>query len=125
MISSGGRSKLELRRSWIILHLQLERLHEFNPRLVLPFVYVSRFHISGHWDPDALARWYTMIPTCRLVHKGEPPAQKLLLDHRTGAGNSGGKARSRLKEWITSVLDYYEVHPPCAEATAVVKLGLV
>ena len=75
----------------------------------MPFVYVSRFHISGHWDPDALARWYTMIPTCRLVHKGEPPAQKLLLDYRTGAGNSGGKARSRLKEWITSVLDYYGV----------------
>ena len=105
MISSGGRSKLELSRSWIILHLQLERPHEFNPRLVLPFVYVSRFHISGHRDPDALARWNTMIPTCRLVSKAGCMQQKLLLDHRTGAGNSGGKARSRLKEWIDFALN--------------------
>ena len=86
-------------------HLQLELKRDLRCRLAVPFVYVSRFHISGHWDPDALARWYTMIPTCRLVHKGEPPAQKLLLDHRTGAGNSGGKARSRLKEWIDFALN--------------------
>ena len=104
-------------------YLQLELPHDISCRLAVPFVYVSRFHISGHWDPDALARWYTMIPTCRLVHQGEPPAQKLLLDHRTGAGNSGGKARSRLKEWITSVLDYYGVHPPAQKLLLVKNLG--
>ena len=104
-------------------YLQLELPHDVRCRLAVPFIYVSRFHISGHWDPDALARWYTMIPTCRLVHKGEPPAQKLLLDHRTGAGNSGGKARSRLKEWITSVLDYYGVHPPAQKLLLVKNLG--
>ena len=55
-------------------------------RLAVPSVYVSWFYISGHWDPDALARWNTVIPTCRLVYKGEPPAQRLLLEYRTGAG---------------------------------------
>ncbi len=105
MISSGGRSKLELRRSWIIPHLQLELPHEFDPRLAVPSVYVSRFHISGHWDPDALARWNTMMSYLVSFLELHPPAQKLLLDHRTGAGNSGGKARSRLKEWIDFALN--------------------
>ena len=105
MISSGGRSKLELRRSWISLHLQLERPHEFDPRLAVPFVYVSRFYISGHWDPDALARWNTMIPTCRLVHKGEPPAQSNFCWVKDCAGSTGGKARSRLSEWIDFALN--------------------
>jgi len=90
----------------------------------VPSVYVSRFHISGHWDPDALARWYTLMPTCRLVSKAGCMQQKLLLDHRTGAGKCFRKARSRLKEWITSVLDYYGVGHPAGE-TFVVKLGLV
>ena len=78
-------------------YLQLELKRDLRCRLAVPSVYVSWFYISGHWDPDALARWNTVIPTCRLVSRGELPAQKLLLDHRTGAGNSGGKARSRLK----------------------------
>ena len=123
MISSGGLSKLELRRSWIILHLQLELPHDISCRLAVPFVYVSRFHISGHWDPDALARWYTMMSYLVSFLELHPPAQKLLLDHRTGAGNSGGKARSRLKEWITSVLDYYGVHPPAQKLLLVKNLG--
>ena len=42
-------------------HLQLELPHDISCRLAVPFVYVSRFHISGHWDPDALARWYTLM----------------------------------------------------------------
>ena len=55
-------------------------------RLAVPSLHVPRSHLSGHWDPDALARWNTVIPTCRLVYKGEPPAQRLLLEYRTGAG---------------------------------------
>ena len=35
-----------------------------------------------------------------------PPAQKLSLKYRTAVGYFR-KARSRLSEWITSVLDYY------------------
>ena len=78
-------------------HLQLELPHDLRCRLPVPFVYVPNIHISWHWDPDALARWYTLMPTCRLVSRGEPPAQKLMLECRTGAGSSDGKARSRLK----------------------------
>ena len=55
-------------------------------RLAVPSLHVPRSHLSGHWDPDSLARWNTVIPTCRLVYKGEPPAQRLLLEYRTGAG---------------------------------------
>jgi len=29
--------------------------------LAVPFVYVSWYHISWHWDPDALARWYSLM----------------------------------------------------------------
>ena len=87
------------------MHLQLELRFDYRCRLAVPFIYVPRFHISGHWDPDALARWNTMIPTCRLVQKGEPPAQKLLLEYRTGAGKCFRKARSRLSEWIDFALN--------------------
>ena len=90
-------------------HLQLELPHDLRCRLAVPFVYVPRFHISWHWDPDALARWYTLMPTSRLVSKGELPAQKPLLVTGLALGTGRGKARSRLKEWITSVLDYYGV----------------
>ena len=78
-------------------HLQLELKRDLRCRLSVPSVYVPNIYIGWHWDPDALARWSTVIFHLGLVYKGEPPAQKLLLDHRTGAGNSDGKARSRLK----------------------------
>jgi hypothetical protein len=67
-------------------HLQLELPHDLRCRLAVPSVYVSRFHISWHWDPDALARWNTVIPTCRLVSRAGPMQRKLLLEYRTGAG---------------------------------------
>ena len=70
----------------------------------MPFVYVPRFHISWHWDPDALARWSTMMSYLVSFLRVAPPQQKLMLDHRTGAGNSDGKARSRLSEWIDFAL---------------------
>ena len=70
----------------------------------MPFVYVPRFHISGHWDPDALARWNTVMYYLVSSRKVSPLQQKLLLRDRTGAGNSGGKARSRLSEWIDFAL---------------------
>ena len=83
-------------------YLQLELPHDVRCRLAMPSVYVSRFHISWHWDPDALARWYTMIPTCRLVHKGEPPAQKLLLVTGLALGNCCGMKNGKVAslEWF-------------------------
>ena len=50
-------------------------------RLAMPSVYVSWFYISGHWDPDALARWYTVIPTCRLVSKAGRPCAEANAKH--------------------------------------------
>ena len=67
-------------------YLQLELPHDLRCRLAVPSVYVSRFHISWHWDPDALARWNTVIPTCRLVYRAGPMQQLLLMECRTGAG---------------------------------------
>jgi len=67
-------------------HLQLELKRDLRCRLLVPSVYVSRFHISWHWDPDALARWNLVMSYLGLVYKGEPPAQRLLLEYRTGAG---------------------------------------
>ena len=68
------------------LHLQLELLHDHRCRLAVPSLHVPRTHLSGHWDPDALARWYTLMPTCRLVSRAGPVQRKLLLEYRTGAG---------------------------------------
>jgi len=67
-------------------YLQLELPHDLRCRLPVPFVYVPRFHISGHWDPDALARWYTLMPTCRLVSRAGSRQHQLLMEFRTGAG---------------------------------------
>jgi len=55
-------------------------------RLAVPSLHVPRAHLSWHWDPDALARWYTLIPTCRLVSKAEPMQRNLLMEYRTGVG---------------------------------------
>ena len=81
-------------------------------RLAMPSLHVPRAHLSWHWDPDALARWYTLMPTCRLVSRTGSRQQKLLLVTGLALGTRCGKARSRLKEWITSVLDYYRVWHP-------------
>ena len=62
-------------------HLQLELKRDLRCRLPVPSVYVSRFHISGHWDPDALARWYTLIPTCRLVYRAAPPCAEVTAEY--------------------------------------------
>jgi hypothetical protein len=67
-------------------YLQLERPHEFSPRLAVPFVYVPNIHISGHWDPDALARWNTMIPIPRLVSRVACTCAEITDGVRTGAG---------------------------------------
>ena len=67
-------------------YLQLELPHDISCRLAMPSVYVSRFHISWHWDPDALARWYTLMPTCRLVSKAGRPCAEATAGYRTGAG---------------------------------------
>ena len=78
-------------------YLQLELPHEFRCRLPVPFVYVSWFHISWHWDPDALARWNTVIPTCRLVSRAGPMQRNFCWSAGLALGSCGGKARSRLK----------------------------
>ena len=49
-------------------------------RLAVPSLHVPRAHLSWHWDPDALARWYTLIPTCRLVSRAGPMQRNLLLE---------------------------------------------
>ena len=76
MISFGGRSKLGPRSctSW---YLQLELPHDLGCRLAVPSVYVSRFHISGHWDPDALARWNLVMSYLGLVCRVAPPAAEI------------------------------------------------
>ena len=76
-----------------------QKLQVSDPRcrLAMPSLHVPRAHLSWHWDPDALARWYTLMPTCRLVSRAGPMQRELLLECRTGAGSSDGKARSRLK----------------------------
>ena len=76
-----------------------QKLQVSDPRcrLAMPSLHVPRAHLSWHWDPDALARWYTLMPTCRLVSRAASRQRELLLECRTGAGSSDGKARSRLK----------------------------
>ena len=69
-------------------YLQLELLDDLRCRLAVPSLHVPRTHLSGHWDPDALARWYTLMPTCRLVSRTGSRQRELLLENRTGAGNS-------------------------------------
>ena len=64
-------------------YLQLELKRDLRCRLAVPFVYVSRFHISWHWDPDALARWHTMMSYLVSFLELHPPAQKVLLEYRT------------------------------------------
>ena len=55
-------------------------------RLAVPSLHVSRAHLSWHWDPDALARWSTLMPTCRLVSRAGSRQRELLMENRTGAG---------------------------------------
>ena len=57
-------------------------------RLAMSSLHVPRSNVSWHWDPDALARWYTLMPTCRLVSRAASRQRELLLENRTGAGNS-------------------------------------
>jgi hypothetical protein len=62
-------------------HLQLELKLDLRCRLPVPSVYVSQFYISWHWDPDALARWHTVISTCRLVSKAGRPCAEANAKH--------------------------------------------
>ncbi len=58
-------------------HLQLELPHDLRCRLAVPSVYVSRFHISWHWDPDALARWNLVMSYLGLVSKAGRPCAEI------------------------------------------------
>ena len=66
-------------------------------RLAVPSLHVSRTNLSWHWDPDALARWYTLIITCRLVSRAGPMQRNFCWSAGLALGSCGGKARSRLK----------------------------
>ena len=59
---------------------------DYRCRLAVPSLHVPRTNLSWHWDPDALARWYTLMPTCRLVSKAARPCAEATAGHRTGAG---------------------------------------
>ena len=63
-------------------HLQLELLDDHRCRLAVPSLHVSRAHLSWHWDPDALARWHTVMPS-RLVSIAGPVQRELLMEYRT------------------------------------------
>ena len=60
-------------------------------RLPVPSVYVPNIYIGWHWDPDALARWNTVIPTCRLVSRVAPPCAEANAGVQDCAGNCCGK----------------------------------
>jgi len=49
-------------------------------RLAVPSLHVPGAHLSRHWDPDALARWDTVIPTCRLVSKAGRPCAEITME---------------------------------------------
>ena len=62
-------------------HLQLELPHDLRCRLPVPSVYVSQFHISWHWDPDALARWNLVMSYLGLVSKAGRPCAEANAKH--------------------------------------------
>ncbi len=72
-------------------YLQLELKRDLRCRLLVPSVYVPNIYISWHWDPDALARWNLVIPTCHLVSRAGRPCAEITMEYRTGAGNYCGK----------------------------------
>ena len=65
-------------------------------RLAVPSLYVPRAHISWHWDPDALARWYTLIPACRLVPNAGRPCAEITMEFGTRAGEWNFRKKSFL-----------------------------
>ena len=71
-------------------------------RLAVPSLHVPRSHLSGPWDPDALARWYTVIPTCRLVSKAGRPCAEGTAGLQDCAGNCCGKPSGLVSslEWF-------------------------
>jgi len=67
-------------------YLQLELRLDLRCRLAVPSVYVSRFHISWHWDPDPLARWSTLMSYLGLVSKAGRPCAEITMEFGTHAG---------------------------------------
>ena len=57
-------------------------------RLAVPSLHVPRAHLSRHWDLNAVARWYILMPTSRLVCRAGRPCAEATAGYRTGAGNS-------------------------------------
>ena len=66
-------------------------------RLAVPSLHVPRFHISGHWDPDALARWHTMMSYLVSFLELHPPCAEATAGSQDWRWEANGKARSRLK----------------------------
>ena len=67
-------------------HLQLVLRSDHRCRLAVPSLHVPRAHLSWHWDPDALARWSTMMSYLGLVSKAGRPCAEATAGYRTGAG---------------------------------------
>ena len=73
------------------MDLQLGMQREYRCRLAMPSFHVPRAHISGHWDPAALARWNAVIPTCRLVCRAGRPCAEITMEFGTRADAPAGK----------------------------------
>ena len=59
-------------------------------RLAMSSLHVPRSNVSWHWDPDALARWYTLIPACRLVPNAGRPCAEITMEFGTRADAPAG-----------------------------------
>ena len=61
---------------------------EFSSRLVNAFVPDANLHIGWHWDPAALARWTSMMPSSsRLVQELVHAARS------SGLGDAGNSVK--------------------------------
>ena len=71
-------------------YLQLELKLDLRCRLPVPSVYVPNIYISWHWDPDALARWSTVMSHLGLVSRAGRPCAEANAGVQDCAGNCCG-----------------------------------
>jgi len=57
-------------------------------RLAVPSLPVSRINLSWHWDPDALARWHTVMSHLGLVSRAGRPCAEITMEFGTHAGET-------------------------------------
>lgn len=78
------------------LHLQLEILYDLCLVVHYPTRVGTFSYLSCHWDPDALARWNTLMSYLVSFLELDVPAQRLLWS-KDWSWEADGKARPRLK----------------------------